>query len=60
MKRAEAALIRRVSVVPVGCDYMGYPFEALGIDSQSDRMVGLRTWLYEKVVTITGRKVGSA
>ena len=39
-----------VSVVPVGCDYMGYPFRGrLGLIPSQDRMVGLRTWLYEKV-----------
>lgn len=51
MKRAEAVFLSAgVSVVPVGCDYMGYPFRGRWalIPSQS-RMVGLRTWLYEKV-----------
>ena len=32
MKRAEAVFLSAgVSVVPVGCDYMGYPFVALGL-----------------------------
>ena len=51
MKRAEAVFLSAgVSVVPVGCDYMGYPFRGRwGLIPSQDRMVGLRTWLYEKV-----------
>ena len=51
MKRAEAVFLSAgISVMPVGCDYMGYPFSGRWrlIPSQ-DRLVGMRTWLYEKV-----------
>ena len=50
MKRAEAVFLSAgVSVVPVGCDYMGYPFRGRwGLIPSQDRMVGLRTWLYRE------------
>ena len=51
MKRAEAVFLSAgISVMPVGCDYMGYPYSGRWrlIPSQ-DRLVGMRTWLYEKV-----------
>ena len=51
MKRAEAVFLSAgISVMPVGCDYMGYPFSGRwNLVPSQGRLVGLRTWLYEKV-----------
>ena len=51
LKRAEAVFLSSgVSVEPVGCDYMGYPYRGdWKLIPSQDRLVGLRTWLYETV-----------